>query len=276
MSIFRAAVLQMLSTDDVEANLDSAASLIEDAATQGAEFCLLPENFALMGMHEQDKLAIREAPGTGPIQSFLENQARRHQIWIMGGTIPLQADDPGHIRSACLLYNPDGEMIARYDKIHLFDVCVDSDSDEVYNESSTIEAGNQTVVARTPFANIGMSVCYDLRFPELYRGMHAHEANMITVPAAFTWKTGKVHWESLLKARAVENLCYLLASNQSGRHVNGRDTWGHSMIVDPWGSILACVESGPGVACADIDMEHLKRLRRTFPALEHRQITDSR
>jgi len=268
----KAAVIQMVSTETLEENLESAADLIRRAVNEGAEFCLLPENFPLMGMQERDKLAIREARNQGPIQSFLEDQARRHHIWIMGGTIPLIANSDDHIRAACLLYDSDGHQVARYDKMHLFDVCVDADTEEVYNESGSIEAGDEIVVAETPFANIGMSVCYDLRFPELYRYMQAQAIDMITVPSAFTYRTGQAHWETLLRARAIENLCYVLASNQGGKHINERQTWGHSMIVDPWGEILVCIESGPGVACAEIDLGRLQRLRQEFPALEHRRI----
>lgn len=266
----KVAVIQMVSTEKLEENLESAADLIRQAVNEGAKFCLLPENFPLMGMHERDKLEIRETQNRGPIQSFLEDQARHHHVWIMGGTIPLTANSANHIRAACLLYDPDGNQFARYDKMHLFDVCVDADTEEVYNESGTIEAGDEIVVAKTPFGNIGMSVCYDLRFPELYRNMHAQSVNMITVPSAFTRSTGQAHWETLLRARAIENLCYVLAPNQGGKHINERETWGHSMIVDPWGEILVCIETGPGVACAEIDLGRLHQLRQKFPVLEHR------
>ena len=270
--MIRVAVIQMVSTADVEANLQTAADLIQQAVADDGEFLVLPENFPLMGHQEHDKVAILEPQGEGPIQDFLKNQAKQHGIWLMGGTIPLQASVPNMIRAACLLYNPPGERIARYDKMHLFDVSVDSGGDKTYNESGTIEAGDQIVVAKTPFANIGMSVCYDLRFPELYRKMHAQDVNMITVPSAFTAATGKAHWESLLRARAVENLCYIVASNQGGKHINERETWGHSMIMDPWGKVLASVEEGPGFACADVDMDQLQNLRKTFPTLEHRKL----
>lgn len=265
----RVAAIQMVSTDNVETNLSSAASLIRQAASDRAELLVLPENFPLMGHHEQDKIAIREPYGNGPIQTFLGEQAKSHKIWLMGGTIPLTADAPNKIRAACLLYNPQGECVARYDKIHLFDVSVNG-GDETYNESSTIEAGSGITVAKTPFGNIGMSVCYDLRFPELYRNMHAQDVNIITVPSAFTATTGKAHWETLLRARAVENLCYVIAPNQGGRHINNRETWGHSMVINPWGDILAVVEQGDGIACADIDLEQLKTLRNNFPTLKHR------
>ena len=261
----------MVSTDNVAANLQAAARLIEEAAVQQAEFLVLPENFPLMGMQEQDKLGILEPYGEGPIQSFLSDQARLHHAWILGGTVPLAASVPGKIRAASLLYNPEGRCVARYDKIHLFDVTVNN-AGETYNESSTIEAGDELVVVRTPLGNIGLSVCYDLRFPELYRNMHTRNVNIITVPSAFTFTTGKPHWESLLRARAVENLCYVIASNQGGRHINNRETWGHSLIMDPWGDILAMVEQGEGVACADIDLEQLQTLRINFPTLQHRKL----
>jgi nitrilase len=267
----KVAAIQMVSTDNVATNLQTAAGLIEEAAVQHAEFLVLPENFPLMGMLEQDKIGILESYGEGPIQSFLSDQARLHLVWILGGTVPLAAGVPDKIRAASLLYNPEGQCVARYDKMHLFDVSV-KNSDESYNESSTIEAGDELVVARTPLGNIGLSVCYDLRFPELYRNMHAQDVNIITVPSAFTFTTGKAHWESLLRARAVENLCYVIASNQGGKHINNRETWGHSLIMDPWGDILALVEQGEGVACAEIDLEQLQALRANFPALHHRKL----
>jgi nitrilase len=269
--MIRVAVIQMVSTADVETNLQTAADLIQQAVADHAEFLVLPENFPLMGHKEHDKVTILEPQGEGPIQDFLKNQSKQHGIWLMGGTIPLQASVPDKIRAACLLYNPTGECIARYDKMYLFDVSIDSGGDETYNESGTIEAGDQIVVAKTPFANIGMSICYDLRFPELYRKMHTQEVNMITVPSAFTTTTGKAHWESLLRARAVENLCFIVASNQGGTHINERETWGHSMIMDPWGKVLAIVEEGPGFASADVNMDQLRNLRKTFPTLEHRK-----
>ena len=267
----RIAAIQMVSADNVGANLKSAADLIRQAVADHAEFLVLPENFTLMGQHEQDKLAVKEPFGHGPVQDFLSKQALQHRIWLMGGTIPIQASVPDKIRAACLLYNPQGECVARYDKIHLFDVNVNS-GNETYNESSTIEAGNGITVAKTPFGNIGMSVCYDLRFPEIYRNMLNQDVNIITVPSAFTATTGKAHWETLLRARAVENLSYVVAPNQGGRHINNRETWGHSMIINPWGDILTVIEHGEGVACADIDIEQLKTLRNNFPTLNHRTL----
>ena len=262
----------MISTADVDQNLASASELITKAVNQGAYFLLLPENFPLMGHEEHDKVAILEPFGQGPIQDFLSEQSRKHGVWLMGGTIPLQASVADKIRAACMLYDPEGNFAFRYDKMHLFDVMVDEDAGESYQESNTLEAGNEIVVAETPFGNIGMSVCYDLRFPELYRAMLKNDVNIITVPSAFTATTGVAHWKSLLRARAIENLCYVIASNQGGRHINDRETWGHSMIIDPWGEILDCIAKGPGFAIADIDLDKQKTLRRNFPCLEHRQL----
>jgi nitrilase len=269
----RVAAIQMVSGGDVDTNLASAAGLIGRAVADRATFLLLPENFAIMGRNEEDKLRVMEVyGGQGPIQSFLAGQARAHGIWIMGGTIPLKADAANKVRAACLLFNPEGKCVARYDKIHLFDVAVGGGAQDIYNESATIEGGTEVTVASTPFGNIGMSVCYDLRFPELYRRMHESNVNIITVPSAFTATTGRAHWESLLRARAIENLCYVIASNQGGRHMNDRETWGHSMVVSPWGEILAMVEQGEGIACADIDPGKLQELRNRFPSLAHRKI----
>ncbi|HSR63405.1 MAG TPA: carbon-nitrogen hydrolase family protein [Gammaproteobacteria bacterium] len=267
--MIRVAVLQMVSTNNRDENLAVAADLIQQAAEDDAKLLLLPENFSFMGQNEHDKVALREKPGSGPVQDFLQQQAKHHGLWLIGGTVPLTASVPDKIRAASLLYNPDGECIARYDKIHLFDVHVKSGGDDTYNESGTIEGGDEIIVARTPIGKIGLSVCYDLRFPELYRSMHSHDVNIFAVPAAFTATTGKAHWEVLLRSRAIENLCYLLASNQSGEHVNKRRTWGHSMIVNPWGEVLAVVERDTGFACADIDLQQLEKLRGSFPALKH-------
>ena len=269
--MFRAAVIQMVSGPDVRENLAAAGGLISAAAGSGADFALLPEYFPLISDDDRDKLEYREKPGAGPLQDFLAGQAARHRLWLMGGTLPLDCGDPDRVYNSCLLYDPDGRLAARYEKIHLFDVAVEGEAREAYNESRTIAPGRDAVVADLPFARVGMSVCYDLRFPEHYRRLLDGGANVITVPSAFTWSTGKRHWEILLRARAVENLCYVVASNQGGRNTEKRTTWGHSMIIDPWGDILASVDEGPGVACADIDLDRLHRLRRSFPALEHRK-----
>ena len=214
--MINAAAIQMVSTDTVDENLNIAQKLITEAVSQKAKLVTLPENFPLMGKEDSDRLAITESFGTGPIQSFLSQQSKQHQIWLLGGTIPLEADRPDKVLAASLLYNPKGECIAHYDKIHLFDVLVDESSDESYKESNTFEPGSKILVAQTEIGNIGLSVCYDLRFPELYRRMHNDNVQIITAPSAFTATTGKVHWESLIRARAIENLCYVIASNQGG------------------------------------------------------------
>lgn len=266
----RVAVLQMVSTADVAENLRNAESLLAKAADDGAELVLLPEYFPIISDDESDKLQHQEDIGVGPLQDFLASQAIKHNFWLIGGTIPLASPDPQRVLNSSLLFNPQGKCLARYDKIHLFDVHVDGGGDESYNESSTIAPGQEVVVANTPFGNIGMSVCYDLRFPELYREMLAQDISIISVPAAFTKTTGRRHWELLLKSRAVENLCFVIAANQGGQHSERRATWGHSMIIDPWGDILCSLETGPGVACADIDLNRVVKLRESFPALKHR------
>ncbi len=267
----RVATIQMVSSNEVDSNLSQARSLVRQAAAEGAEFAVLPEYFPLISDDEAAKLNIAEDFGAGVIQDLLANEANKHNIWLMAGSIPLRtADDAGRVASSCLLYNPAGECVARYDKMHLFDVCVDREKEESYNESSTIVPGREVVVAKTPFAKLGLSICYDLRFPELYRALTGKGATIITVPSAFTYSTGKRHWQMLLCARAVENLCYVIASNQGGQNTENRSTWGHSMIIDPWGNILASLEQGPGVACADLDLAHLEELRASFPVLQHR------
>jgi len=267
----RVAAIQMVSTANLSENLATAARLIDQAAATGAELAVLPEYFPIISDNERDKFACRETFGNGPIQEFLTEAAQRHKLWLMAGSIPLDSGDPARVYNSCLLYNPDGKVVARYEKIHLFDVQVDAGK-EAYNESNTIAAGSEVVVAETPFARIGMSICYDLRFPELYRRMLDRDISIITVPSAFTWTTGQRHWELLLRARAVENLCYVIAANQGGQNTARRATWGHSMIIDPWGDILATVEQGPGVACADLDLDKLHSLRKSFPALQHRKL----
>lgn len=271
----RVAAIQMVSTPDVDANLDCARRLLRQAAAEEAKLAVLPEYFPIIGDDEQLKLQYQEPFGDGPLQDFLAQAAKEHGFWLMGGTIPLQASNSEHVFNSCLLFNPDGECVNRYDKIHLFDVCVDQKRDESYNESNTIEAGNQVVVAETPFAKIGMSICYDLRFPELYRKMVDSGVDIITVPSAFTETTGSRHWQMLLRARAVENLSFIIAPNQGGQNTERRKTWGHSMIIDPWGEILVSMEKGPGVICADLDFAHMRELRNAFPALQHRKpLTD--
>ena len=267
--MINAAAIQMVSTNSVNENLTTAEKLIAEAVSKQSKLVTLPENFPLMCIEDEERLAIQEPFGKGPLQSFLSEQAEKHQIYLLGGTIPLQSDSPEKVYPASLLFDPKGKCIAHYDKIHLFDVLVDEANEESYCESDAFEPGHDIVVAETDIGNIGLSVCYDLRFPEMYRKMHKHGVQIITAPAAFTATTGEAHWEALLKTRAVENLSYVIASNQGGTHANDRETWGHSMIVDPWGTILACVDKGEGVAVAEIDLEKQSHLRKMFPALSH-------
>jgi len=265
------ACIQMASGPNVGANLLEAERLIGMAVDKGAVLVVLPENFAIMGKEESDKVAARESDQGGPIQDFLSQQARRHAIWLVGGTVPLAAEADNKIRAACLLYDDKGRCAARYDKIHLFDVAL-VDSDERYTESETIEPGDRTVVVDTPFGKLGLAVCYDLRFPELFRTMVEQGMEIIALPSSFTAITGRAHWEPLVRARAIENLCYVLAAGQGGYHLNGRATYGHSMIVDPWGQVMNELATGSGLVCADMDLNRLKNIRRTFPCLDHRHI----
>lgn len=265
------AAVQMASGPNVNANLLEAERLIAQAAAAGAQLVVLPENFALMGRQETDKVKVREIEGDGPLQTFLARQAVRHNIWLVGGTIPLQATDEHKIRASCLLFDNTGRQVARYDKLHLFDVQV-MDSQERYTESLTIERGEQEVVADTPFGRMGLAICYDLRFPELFRNLLDKGMEILVLPAAFTALTGRAHWEPLLRARAIENLCYVVASAQGGYHASGRETYGHSMIIDPWGKILDQLPQGSGVVVASIDRHRLENTRRLFPSLEHRRL----
>lgn len=262
--------LQMVSGPEVAANLAVAAELLAKAADRGAQLAVLPENFALMGRRESDKLAVQEAEGDGLIQTFLAEQAARHRLWLVGGTIPLRtAGDNQRVRAACLLFDDQGCQVARYDKVHLFDVQL-PDSPERYAESATIEPGDHYVVADTPFGRLGLAVCYDLRFPEQFRAMSAQGMDILALPAAFTAATGAAHWEILLRARAIENQCYVIASAQGGRHSNGRETFGDSLIVDPWGLILDRLCEGAGVVLGKMDRAFLESVRQQFPVLEHR------
>ncbi len=267
-STFKVAAVQMASGPKVAGNLNEARRLIENAAQQGAKLVVLPEFFAIMGMKETDKLAVKEQPGSGQIQSFMSEMASKHKIWLVGGSIPLVANSPNKVRNSCLVYNDLGEQIARYDKIHLFNLEL---GNEHYHEADTIEAGDQVVVVDTPFGRIGLAVCYDLRFPELFRAMK--EVDIIVLPAAFTSTTGKVHWEPLVRARAIENLSYLIAAAQGGYHVNGRETHGHAMVVDPWGRILDELARGSGVVIAEVNRRYQASLRSSLPALTHRTLT---
>jgi nitrilase len=261
----------MASSPNIGANLLEAERLIEEAVSQHARLVVLPENFALMGRSEHDKVAVREQPGSGAIQTFLSEQSARHGIWLVGGTIPLMADAPDKVRAACLVFNDKGEQVARYDKIHLFDVAL-IDSGEQYTESDTIEPGDKVVVIDSPFGRMGIAVCYDLRFPELFRQQLDQGLEVLVLPSAFTAITGRAHWEVLVRARAIENLCYVIAPDQGGYHLNGRETYGHSMIVDPWGTILNSLSRGPGVVCADVELGRLQSARRNFPSIAHRRL----
>lgn len=263
----RVAALQMASGPHVDANLKEAARLLEIAAAEGARLAALPEYFPIMGMHEQDKVRVREADGAGPIQEFLSASARKHGMWIVGGSVPLEAAVPHKVRNSTLVYDDTGKRVARYDKIHLFGFEMGAES---YSEPRTIEPGSEVVVVETPFARIGLSICYDLRFPELYRAMK--DVDLILVPSAFTETTGKAHWETLIRARAIENLAYVLAPAQGGYHVNGRETHGDSMLVDPWGVILDRLPRGSGIVIGAINREHIARLRTSLPALAHRTL----
>jgi len=266
----KCAAIQMSSSPNISSNLMAADNLIAEAAKAGAKLVALPENFALMGDHESDKIKAKEIDGTGPIQNFLAAVAKKYSVWIVGGTIPIAGTDTNKVRAACLVYNNDGERVARYDKVHLFDVNVPG-TNEVYRESDSIEPGTEPLVIDTPFGKIGLAVCYDLRFPEMFRKMARQGMDILVVPSAFTAETGAAHWEILLRARAVENLCYVLAPNQGGFHLNGRKTFGHSMIIDPWGVVLDCYKTGGGFVSAEIDRDRLEKVRGSFPALNHRR-----
>lgn len=265
---FRVAAIQTVTAIDVDANLARADALLAEAAAQGAQLALLPEYFCMMGRKDTDKVAIREGDEDGPIQSFLADAARRHRLWLVGGTLPMWCEDAQRVRNTSLAFNPAGLRVARYDKIHLFNFVR---GEERYDEARTIEPGATPVAFDAPCGRVGMSVCYDLRFPELYRALASQgNLNLILMPAAFTYVTGAAHWEILLRARAIENQCYVLAAAQGGRHENGRRTWGHSMLVDPWGEIIASVPEGEGVAIGDMDPARIAQVRRDLPALKHR------
>jgi nitrilase len=262
---FKVAAVQMASGPNVAGNLSEARRLIEKAVDQGARLIVLPEYFPIMGLNEKDKVAVREQPGSGVIQSFLSETARKHKIWLVGGSIPLVASTPDKVLNTCLVFDEHGEQVARYDKIHLFNLVL---GNEQYHEARTIESGNQVVVVDSPFGRIGLSICYDLRFPELYRAMK--NVDIIVLPSAFTETTGKMHWEVLVRARAIENLAYVVAAAQGGYHVSGRETHGHSMIVDPWGRILDELARGSGVVVAEVNPSYQASLRASLPALSHR------
>lgn len=261
----RVAAIQTVSGPDVAENLESAGRLVAEAAAAGARLVALPEYFPLIAADDKEKVRIRETEGAGPIQDFMRETARRHGVWLVGGTLPLVADAADKVRNSTLVFDDRGEQVARYDKIHLFGF---QRGAERYDESVTIEPGREVVRFDSPAGVTGLSVCYDLRFPELFRAFG--EVDLIVLPAAFTYTTGRAHWEVLLRARAIENLCYVLAPAQGGRHPTGRMTWGHSMIVDPWGEVLACRDEGPGVVIAELDPARIAEVRASLPALRHR------
>jgi nitrilase len=265
--IIKIAAIQMASGPHVGANLSEAERLIEVAVNQGAKLVVLPEYFAIMGLKDTDKVLVREEEGKGQIQDFLSKIAKKHKIWLIGGSVPLTSNFPNKVRNSCLVYDDKGKLAARYDKIHLFGLSL---GNERYHEEKTIEPGDAVKVVDTPFGKIGLTICYDLRFPELYRAMG--EVSIIVVPSAFTDTTGKAHWESLIRARAIENLCYVIAPAQGGYHISGRETHGNTMVVDPWGVILDRLPRGSGVVMANMNPKYQDSLRKSLPALKHRTI----
>lgn len=283
----RVAVIQMSSKASVAENLITINRFVREAALNRANLVVLPENVAFVGKNEADKLSVAEEFGNGPLQSFFSKLAKELNIWLVGGTIPIKAEN--RVYASCLVWNNLGQNIARYDKIHLFDVVVPaadaSDANNASNksarstggleylESKTICPGNDCVTVQSPFGTLGLSVCYDLRFPELYRQLLKAGSQIFLIPSAFTAITGEAHWETLLRARAIENLSYVIAPNQVGIHANDRASFGHSMIIDPWGKILSVLSQGEGVIYADLDMEYLIEIRNAFPALEHRKFS---
>lgn len=264
---FKVAAIQMASGPNVSGNLGEARRLIAKAVEQGARLVVLPEFFAIMGLNEMDKIKVREQAGQGQIQTFLSETARHFKIWLVGGSIPLAADSPDKVMNSCLVFDEHGKQVARYDKIHLFNLEL---GNENYHEAKTIEPGDKVVVVDSPFGRIGLGICYDLRFPELFRAMK--DVDIIVLPSAFTETTGKMHWDILVRARAVENLAYVIASAQGGYHVNGRETHGHSMVVDPWGRVLDKLPRGSGVVVAEINPAYQASLRASLPALSHRTL----
>jgi len=263
------AAVQMVSGTSPERNSATAQRLIKEAAYAGAELVVLPEYFCAMGRSDRDKLGLAEAPGDGPLQQMLSDTAREHGIWLIGGTLPIRTDDPDRVLNANCVYAPDGSLAVRYDKIHLFKYETERDH---YDEGRTIRAGDGPTAFQAGALRVGLSVCYDLRFPELYRALMHPPCDLISVPAAFTYPTGLAHWELLLRARAVENQCYVIAAAQGGQHENGRRTFGHSMVVDPWGQVLNVLPEGEGVVLAELDLARIASVRAQLPALEHRRI----
>ena len=267
----KVAAVQMVSSAEVGRNLTEARRLLEEARVRAARVAALPENFAFMGLAERDKFAIAEEAGGGPIQSFLSSTARDLGLWIVAGTVPLRLPGEDRLAAACLVFDAEGRQVARYDKIHLFDVAIPG-REESYQESSSMRPGDVPVCVDTPAGRLGLAVCYDLRFPELFRQLLAMGAEWYCLPSAFTAPTGRAHWEVLLRARAIENLCHVVAPAQSGFHPNGRETHGDSMIVDCWGRVLARLPRGTGVVVADIDLVRQREVRQNFPSIDHRRL----
>jgi predicted amidohydrolase len=265
------AAIQMTSSHVVADNLAAAAGLLREAKELGCEIACLPENFSFIGLRDADKVQVAEMDGEGPMQSFLSKTARDLKMWILGGTIVIRGDGDSRVTNSSLLIDAAGKRVARYDKIHLFDVTIPG-RDEQYRESTHVAAGREPVIADTPVGRLGLSVCYDMRFPELYRDLVAQGAEWLAMPAAFTVPTGRAHWETLLRARAIENLCYVVAPAQSGTHSSGRETYGDSLIVDYWGQVLSRLAKGTGVITADIDLAKEAETRARFPALDNRQL----
>ena len=259
----------MVSTPDWARNRDAAARWVGEAARAGATLVALPEYFCLLGRRDTDKLALAESPGAGPIQAFLSALAREHGVWLVGGTLPVASGQAGQVLNRSCVFAPDGSEAAHYDKIHLFAF---DNGRESYDEGRTLAAGGEPVALQAGALRVGLSVCYDLRFPELYRALMHPPCDVLVVPAAFTWTTGRAHWELLLRARAVENQCWVLASAQGGTHENGRRTWGHSMVVDPWGEVLQVLPEGEGFVIAEADPARLAQVRQQLPALQHRRL----
>ena len=264
----KVAALQMVSAPELAPNLEAAERLIQMAALAGARLVALPENFDLIGRHEDEKVRLREPDGRGPIQDFLAGAARRHRVWLVGGTAPIETREAGRILSASLLFDDAGKRVARYDKMHLFRF--DGGGEERYDEARTLEPGARAVAVPSPFGRLALSICYDVRFPELYRGLG--QFDVMFVPSAFTVPTGRAHWEILLRARAIENQAYLVAPAQGGVHASGRRTYGHTMIVDPWGEVIALQPQGEGVVLAEIDSDRIRDVRASLPALANRRL----
>jgi predicted amidohydrolase len=266
-STIRLAAVQMVSTPRLEDNVTAVARLVAGAAADGAQLIVLPEFFPMIGATDDARLAVREIPGDGPLQTLLSELSVTHGVWLVGGSIPLLGADPARALNSTLVFDPQGQQVVRYDKMHLFGFKAGAES---YDESLSIEPGDAPVAFDTPFARIGLSICYDLRFPEYFRALG--DVDILILPAAFTATTGEAHWEVLLRARAIENQCYVIASAQGGRHETGRKTWGHSMIIDPWGEILSVLPTGEGWVCADFNRQRLETIRHRLPALKHRRI----